>query len=185
MLRVEGALALVQGALGVIPAETATFITRAAQDVQIDAATPGRETATNGVRVPALIAAFRAAAGPPDMMQYLHWWATSQDIVDTEPTLRLRQVIDLWETRLAAIILQLAEMADLHADLPMVGRPFGQNAAPTRFGTVVASWGWPLLNWHSSLVNRPSAACRYRCGAASRCRPFTSIRQLGPWTGHG
>lgn len=167
MLQVEGALAAVQGALGVIPANAATFIARAAQDVQIDAAALGQDTATNGVPVPGLLAAFRAAAGAPDMMQYLHWGATSQDIVDTALALRLRQVMDLWETRLAALIRQLAEMADRHADLPMVGRTYGQNATPTSFGAVVAGWGWPLLTWQASLVNVRAAVLQVSLSGAA------------------
>ena len=61
LLLVEGALARVQGAAGMIPAEAAAFIDRAAREVQIDPAS--LETAVNGVPIPGLIAAFRKAVG--------------------------------------------------------------------------------------------------------------------------
>jgi 3-carboxy-cis,cis-muconate cycloisomerase len=96
MLLVEGALARVQGALGLIPADAAAFIDRAAREVQIDPATLAAETARNGVPVPGLLAAFRKAAEAPDPMRWLHWGATSQDIIDTALALRLRRVLDLW-----------------------------------------------------------------------------------------
>ena len=59
MLLVEGALAKVQGEAGMIPLEAALFIERSAREVLIDPAGLARETARNGVPVPAFIAAFR------------------------------------------------------------------------------------------------------------------------------
>jgi 3-carboxy-cis,cis-muconate cycloisomerase len=151
MLLVEGALARVQGDLGLIPAEAAAFIDRAAQEVQIDPASLAAETARNGVPVPGLLAAFRKATGAPDLMQYLHWGATSQDIMDTALALRLRRVLDLWQTRLDGVLAQLAALAEAHADLPMAARTYGQFATPTSFGAVAAGWGWPLLAWRDGL----------------------------------
>jgi 3-carboxy-cis,cis-muconate cycloisomerase len=107
MLLVEGALARVQGALGLIPADAAAFIDRAASEVQIDPAALGHETARNGVPVPALLAAFRKAAGAPTLLQYLHWGATSQDIMDTALALRLRRLLQIWDARLSTLTGQL------------------------------------------------------------------------------
>ena len=152
MLLVEGALARVQGALGVIPADAAAFIARAAQEVLIDPSALAAETARNGVPVPGLLAAFRKAAQAPDPMQYLHWGATSQDIMDTALALRLRPVLAVWEGRLAALSARLADLADAHASLPMTARTYGQAATPTSFGVVVASWGWPLLDMQARLA---------------------------------
>jgi 3-carboxy-cis,cis-muconate cycloisomerase len=145
MLLVEGELARVQGSLGLIPAEAATFIARAAHEAQIDPAALTAETARNGVPVPALLAAFRKAATAPDLMQYLHWGATSQDIMDTGLALRLRPVLAMYEARLGTLLQQMASLAETHAALPMAARTYGQIATPTSFGAVVASWGWPLI----------------------------------------
>lgn len=147
MLLVEGALARVQGALGLIPAEAAAFIDRSAHEVQIDPAGLAAETGRNGVPVPALLAAFRKEAQAPGLMQYLHWGATSQDIMDTALALRLRPMLVLWEKRLEALLLRLAALAETHARQPMAARTYGQFATPTSFGMVVAGWGWPLLEW--------------------------------------
>jgi 3-carboxy-cis,cis-muconate cycloisomerase len=152
MLLVEGALARVQGALGLIPAEAAAYIDRASQEVQIDPAALATETAQNGVPVPALLAAFRKQAGAPEPMRYLHWGATSQDIMDTALALRLRPMLALWETRLADLLSTLADLAEAHADQPMAARTYGQFATPTSFGAVIAAWGWPLLDWKDQLV---------------------------------
>jgi 3-carboxy-cis,cis-muconate cycloisomerase len=152
MLRVEGALAVVQGALGVIPAEAAAFLLQGSRTVQINAVDLAAETATNGVPVPALLAAFRRATDAPEHTAWLHWGATSQDIMDTALALRLKPLLDLWEARLDQIIAGLGHLADRHADLPMAARTYGQAATPTSFGAVVASWGRPLLRHRARLA---------------------------------
>jgi 3-carboxy-cis,cis-muconate cycloisomerase len=151
MLLVEGALARVQGALGLIPADAAAVIHRAAHEVAIDPAALADETARNGVPVPAFLAAFRKQAQAPGPMQYLHWGATSQDILDTAQALRLRRLLDLWDTRLDALLATLGHLARTHAALPMAARTYGQFATPTSFGAVVAGWGWPLLHARDAL----------------------------------
>ncbi len=152
MLLVEGALARVQGDLGLIPVDAAAFIGRAAQETLLDPAAMASETARNGVPVPALLAAFRKATNAPDLMRWLHWGATSQDIMDTALALRLRPVLDLWDTRLATLLQALATLADTHADLPMAARTFGQSATPFTFGAQVAMWGRPLLRHRERLA---------------------------------
>lgn len=152
MLLVEGALARVQGDLGMIPADAAAFIDRSAREVQIDPAALGVETATNGVPIPALIAAFRKAMQGPEYAQYLHWGATSQDIMDSALALRLRRATEIWDTRLGDLIGALARLAQEHADLPMAARTYGQAATPTSFGAVIAGWGHPLLRHRNRLT---------------------------------
>lgn len=152
MLLVEGALARVQGHLGLIPDVSATLIDRHSREVQIDPSALAAETAINAVPVPALVSAFRKAMKAPDHAQYLHWGATSQDIMETGQNLRLRRVIAIWDARLAALTLALGGLARTSADLPMAARTYGQLATPTSFGAVVAGWGHPLLRHRSRLA---------------------------------
>ena len=152
MMLVEGTLAKVQGALGLIPETAAAFLHRASFEVQIDPTALAQETAVNGVPVPALVAAFRKAAEAPEHTAWLHWGATSQDIMDTALALRLRRVLDLWDGRLEMILGQLADLAEAQADQPMAARTYGQSATPTSFGAVVASWGQPLVRHRARLA---------------------------------
>ena len=146
MLLVEGALAKVQGEQGIIPEISAKAIHRATMELQIDPAALSGPTGENGVNVPGLLAAFRSAMNAPEHAQYLHWGATSQDIIDTGLMLRLRQAVTQMETGIRATLAGLSTLARDHADLPMVARTYGQHATPTSFGAVVASWGWPLVD---------------------------------------
>lgn len=152
MLLVEGALARVQGRLGLIPETAAAFIDRAAREVQIDPAGLAAGAAADGVPVPALVAAFRKAMEAPEHAQYLHWGATSQDIVETAQNLRLRRLVEIWDGRLLALAQALGRLAQEHADLPMAARTYGQAATPTSFGAVVAGWGHPILRHRARLA---------------------------------
>ncbi|EAR51721.1 3-carboxy-cis,cis-muconate cycloisomerase [Oceanicola granulosus HTCC2516] len=152
MLLVEGALARAQGALGLIPETAAAAIHRASLELQLDPAGLAAGAGQGGVPVPALVEAFRSAMQAPEHSQWVHFGATSQDIMDTALVLRLRQVLALAERRLGALLAALARLAEAHAELPMAGRTWGQAATPTTFGAVVAAWGRPLLALHDRLA---------------------------------
>lgn len=145
MLLVEGALAKAQGAAGLIPETAAAAIHRASLEVLIDPGALAAETGRNAVVVPALVTAFREAMQAPEHAQYVHWGATSQDIIDTALVLRLRQVLAIFETRMGDVLQALGRLAGDHAELPMVARTYGQAATVTSFGAVAAGWGRPLL----------------------------------------
>ncbi len=167
MLLVEGALAKAQGALGIIPAQSAAFIHRASLELQLDPGGLAAETARSAVVVPALVAAFRKAMDAPEHAQYVHWGATSQDIIDTALVLRLRQMLRIYDARLVALIRALGHLAAAHAHLPMAARTWGQIATPTSFGAVVASWGMPLLRHRLRLLElRPRLLRVSLAGAA-------------------
>ena len=146
MLLVEGALAKAQGSLGVIPEVSAAAIHRASMEIAIDPGALAKATGENGVSVPGLVAAFRAEMNAPQHAQYVHWGATSQDIIDTGLMLRLRQALALAEADMKEIIAALGRQAEEHAHLPMAARTYGQHATPTSWGAVLAGFGAPLLD---------------------------------------
>ncbi|WP_300037849.1 lyase family protein [uncultured Roseobacter sp.] len=146
MLLTEGALARAQGKMGLIPEISAQAIQRATLEVQIDPGALTGGTATNGVCIPALVAAFRAEMNAPEHAQYVHWGATSQDIMDTGLMLRLRQALLLAEEDLRQLLTLLADGAEKHAVTVMPARTWGQQATPTTWGAVLAGWGMPLAD---------------------------------------
>ena len=122
MLLVEGTLAKVQGELGVIPLDSALYIHRASMEVQVDPAGLATGMAETGSPVPAMVAAFGKAMEAPDHAKYIHWGASSQDILDTALVLRLRQYLRLLDTRLAALAAkdQFADLAQTRQRLQAV-----------------------------------------------------------------
>jgi 3-carboxy-cis,cis-muconate cycloisomerase len=178
MMLVEGSLAKVQGALGLIPAEAAAFLHRASFELQIDPAGLAAETGRNGVPVPALVTAFRKGAEAPAYTDWLHWGATSQDIMDTGLALRLKRLVALWDERLEKLSRALGTLAQTHADLPMAARTYGQAATPTSFGAVVASWGQPVLRHRARLATlRPDLLHVSLSGAAGT---LAAMGEKGP-----
>lgn len=175
MMLVEGALAQAQGAQGVIPETAAAFIQRCSVECQVDPAALAQATGQNGVSVPAFVAAFREAMNAPEHGQYLHWGATSQDILDTALMLRLRQALALHEERLRATLAALARLAQDHAETPMAARTYGQHATPMSFGAQAAAWGWPLL---TALKELP--ALRDTCLLVSLSGAAGTASALGP-----
>ncbi|MEM6887290.1 MAG: lyase family protein [Pseudomonadota bacterium] len=146
LLLVEAALAKAQGALEIIPETSAAAIQRAAREVQIDASALRDSIGRNGVIIPGLLEAFRIEMQAPEHAQYLHWGATSQDILDTALMLRLRQALALAKEDLRTLLRALAAQAEEHAALPMMARTYGQHAVPTTWGAVIGGWGQPLAD---------------------------------------
>ena len=144
MLRFEAALARVQGRLGVIPKAAASRISEVAESFAPDPASLAEATARDGIPVPALIAALRAAVGGL-AADHLHWGATSQDVIDTALVLRLAPVLEILDRRLANLARSLAGLAERHRRTLMVARTRGQQAVPTTFGLKAAVWLAPLL----------------------------------------
>lgn len=146
MLLTLGALAKAQGAQGIIPELSAAFIHRSSLEVQIDPAGLADKTGQNGVSLPGLVAAFRSAMEAPEHAQYVHWGATSQDIIDTGLMLRLRQTLAAQEAVLSDTLAALATAAEAHADTAMLARTYSQHATVTTWGAVLAQWGAPLCD---------------------------------------
>jgi 3-carboxy-cis,cis-muconate cycloisomerase len=178
MLIVEGTLARVQGQLGIIPADAAAFLHRASLEVQVDPAALAAETARNGVPVPALVAAFRKGSEAPEMTRWLHWGATSQDIMDTALALRLKRLCALWDARLAGLIAALGALAESHAETPMAARTYGQAAVPTSFGALVAGWGRPLIRHRARLATVQAGVAQVSLSGAAG-----TSAALGPQAG--
>lgn len=175
MMLVEGALAKAQGQLGLIPETAGAFLHRASMEIAVDPAGLAAETGRSAVPVPALVAAMRKAMEAPEHAQYLHWGATSQDVMETALVLRLRQALAIMEGRLRTLAKTLGAMAAEHASLPMAARTYGQAATPTSFGAVVASWGSPLLRHLDRLAElRPRLLTVSLSGAAG------TLSAMGP-----
>lgn len=138
-LDVEAALARAEARLGLIPAAAAEEISRQARAERLDMAEIKRLFDETGHPiVPVIRLLERACAG--DAGQYIHWGATTQDIMDTATVLQLKDAYglihgDLW--RLEGILLDLAAA---NRDVLIPGRTHGQHALPATFGYKVAVW---------------------------------------------
>jgi len=134
----EVALAKAQARIGVIPVEAAEGIAKAARDYVPDTERLRRDTEIVGYPILPLVEQLTAAAG--ESGRYLHWGATTQDIMDTATVLQLRAAIAIIETRLDETNDALRQLAKRHRDTPMAGRTHLQHALPITFGYKAAVW---------------------------------------------
>lgn len=137
-LEVEAALARAQAKLGVIPVAAAETIDRAARTVSIDLDRLREETEIVGYPILPLVRQLAEASG--EAGGFVHWGATTQDIMDTAVVLQMREAIDLIEADLKALSQTLAGLAQRHRTTPMAGRTHLQQALPITFGYKVAVW---------------------------------------------
>lgn len=174
-LRAEAALAEAQGKLGLIPADSAAAIAGTRAQLELDPARLAAGTARDGIPIPAFVAELRAALGNDVHASYVHFGATTQDIMDTGLVLRLREVCDILDARLKLALQALADLADGHAELPLAARTRRMPATPTSFGAVAAAWGLPLLGEAEALPQ-----LRVRLLRASLAGAAGNSAALGP-----
>jgi len=143
MLETEAALARAQAKTGLIPAGAAERITDVAASLEVEPSRLADGTTSSGVPVGPLVAELREVVGEDDA-SWVHWGATSQDIVDTALMMRLATALDILDERLERVTALLDELARRHADTAMTARTRSQAAVPTSFGLKAAGWGAPL-----------------------------------------
>jgi len=174
MVRVEAALAAVQGRLGVIPVSAAARIGEALEDFAADFNAIGADTTVTGVPTVEFVAQLRRHVGG-DAATYVHWGATSQDIIDTGFVLQARTVLETADRRLASIVAKLKTLADAHRATPMAGRTRSQQALPISFGLKAARWAQPPIAHRERLAQMRARVLRVQFGGAAG-----NLSALGP-----
>ena len=149
LVDVEVALALAQARVGVIPANAAYAIAKAQTD-KIDIAALTSGTIRSGFPIIAFVDQLRHQLGA-GVAPYVHWGATTQDIMDTACVLQLRTALNIIRARTTAIVRDLSALADKHRSTILAARTHSQQALPTTFGLKVAGWLAPLLRHRERL----------------------------------
>jgi 3-carboxy-cis,cis-muconate cycloisomerase len=166
MVDFERALARAEAACGVIPAEAGAALDAAMHGLVIPAAELTDATTVAAVPVPGLVAALRKRIDP-DAAQWLHWGATTQDIMDGGLLLRLRDSMAILEARLDRLIDVLLAAAEREAATAMAGRTRSQVATPISFGLRIAQWAHPLIDLREMLDEVRRRLFRVQFGGAS------------------
>ncbi|RSM05294.1 hypothetical protein CEP52_006351 [Fusarium oligoseptatum] len=128
---VETALARAQAHCHVIPADAGTQITSQADVSALDLHRLRNETDIVGYPILPLVRQLSAMCGPAG--KYVHWGATTQDIMDTASVLQVKAGLEVVEAKLSGVIAALERLAVTHRDTPMAGRTHLQHALPVTF----------------------------------------------------
>ena len=145
MIQTEVALAKAQAQVGVIPESAAAIIADVAntQGIQaIDFQNLAIATGLAGNIAIPFVKQFTAAvkAVDEDASRYVHWGATSQDILDTACILQARDALDVVEFQLRHAYAASLELAEKYRAEVMIGRTWLQQALPITFGHKAARW---------------------------------------------
>jgi 3-carboxy-cis,cis-muconate cycloisomerase len=169
MLDFESALARAEARTGVIPKDAADTITAVAKPGSFDAAALSTAAFRAGTPAIPLVKALtdQVRKTNAEAARFVHWGATSQDVVDSAMSLLLKRAEPILNDDLLRLEKALAGLSDRHKDSVMVGRTLLQAAPPVTFGLKVAGWLGSVRHGRNRLRNSFRDAAVLQLGGAS------------------
>lgn len=142
MLDFEAALARAEAKCGIVPSAQAQIITNKCRASNFDFAEIAKDAALSGNLAIPLIRKLTELVTQEnkDAARFVHWGATSQDVIDTGCVLQLRGALKLIDQDLTRLSGTLIALSEKHRANPVVARTWMQQALPTTFGFIVAGW---------------------------------------------
>jgi 3-carboxy-cis,cis-muconate cycloisomerase len=137
-IEVEIALAKAEAKCGVIPPEAAVAIAKHPGISALDFNLLRQETDNVGYPILPLVHQMSKQCG--EAGRYVHWGATTQDIMDTAVVLQVREALRLIENDITELRRILADLSRRYRVTPMAGRTHLQQALPVTFGYKTAIW---------------------------------------------
>jgi 3-carboxy-cis,cis-muconate cycloisomerase len=171
MLDVERALANAQALAGVIPADAASAIAEACDADRYDVEALAVQGRAAGNPAEPLVRALRREAGPAGA-DWVHWGATSQDVVDTAAMLVARRALSSSLDAADRLAAAAAALARGHRDAPIAGRTLLQQAVPTTFGAKAAGWLVAVVDARQGLLRTNGRLALQLGGAVGTLAPL-------------
>ncbi|MCS7006789.1 MAG: 3-carboxy-cis,cis-muconate cycloisomerase [Thermoleophilia bacterium] len=166
MLEAEAALARAGAGVGLVPDAAARRIVEACRTHRFAPERIAVEGRAVGNPAEPLVRALREAVGP-EVADYVHYGATSQDIVDTAAMLVSRRALAHVLGALDRLADGCAELARAHRSTPMAARTLLQQAVPTTFGLKAAGWLVGTLEAREALERVRSERLAAQLGGAA------------------
>lgn len=169
MLDFEAALARAEAAVGVIPPGAVAPITAACRAESFDLGALAEAATRSGNLAIPLVKTLTAnvARADAEAARYVHWGATSQDVIDTATMLGLRAAIDVLQADLDRAIAGFAKLARQHRNTAMVARTWLQHALPMPFGLKLAEYAAALHRSRTRLKRLRAEALALQFGGAA------------------
>lgn len=169
MLDVEAALAEAEADVRVIPRGAVHAIRTAAQADRFDFREIGAEAVRDGNLAIPLVRHLTQAVETLDReaARYVHWGATSQDIIDTGLVLQLQRATPAILRNLDRAVAAATGHARRHVDTVMAGRTWLQQSTPVTFGVKAAGWADALARQRSALAKALEDVRILQLGGAS------------------
>jgi 3-carboxy-cis,cis-muconate cycloisomerase len=166
MLAFEIALVKAEAAEGIIPERAAKAVAEQLGSFRPNVIRLREGAARDGVAVPELVRQLREAVGK-EHAEYVHFGATSQDVVDTALAVRLDDTLRHFSRELEALTDALAALGERDGEIEVMAHTRMQAAIPVRAARKIASWRAPLERDRERLeVVRKNVAILHFGGAA-------------------
>ena len=138
-LEIEGAAAISQSEIGIIPKTVGKKILKAATSGKITAKRIKQLEAKSDHDTAALVESLNEKC-TKDVRPWIHYGLTSNDLVDTSNSMQMRDSLKIIEPKVAKLATILAQKAVKYEKIPAVGRTHGQHASIISFGLKFANW---------------------------------------------
>jgi adenylosuccinate lyase len=138
-LQIEGAAAVAQGQISIIPRSAAQNISFVSKSGKITVKRVKQLEAKSDHDTAALVEALSEKC-KPQARPWIHYGLTSNDLVDTSTSMQMKDALVIIEPKVAKLALLLSKKAMEYKDVPAVGRTHGQHASIISFGLKFANW---------------------------------------------
>ena len=169
MLDFEAALACAEARVGIIPKDAADTIKALAKPGSFDA--PALAVAAFRAGTPAipLVKALtdQVRKTNAEAARFVHWGATSQDVMDSAMSLLLKRAEPILISDLFRLENALKAVSERHKNSVMVGRTLLQPAPPVTLGLKAAGWLGSVRGGRHRLQNGLDDAAVLQFGGAS------------------
>lgn len=138
-LMIEGAVAVSQGEIGIIPKTAGKNIFSVAKSGKITAKRIKQLEAKSDHDTAALVEALSERC-KEDAKPWIHYGLTSNDLVDTSNSMQMKSALAIIQPKVASLAILLAKQAAKYKNVAAVGRTHGQHASIISFGLKFANW---------------------------------------------
>ncbi len=158
MLDIESALAQAEGELGIIPKEVADEISAKANTKYVKLERVKQIEAETNHDIAALSKGITEVC-EDGAGEYVHFGATSNDIVDSSNSLLIKDSIEVLKEKLERLTKLMLKLAEENKMKVCIGRTHGQHALPTTYGMKFALWADELHRQYDRLEHAEKNVC--------------------------
>ncbi|MDO5847994.1 MAG: adenylosuccinate lyase [Methanobrevibacter sp.] len=158
MLDVESALAQAEGKLGIIPQEVADEIAKKANTDYVKEERVNEIEKATKHDIGALIKGLGEVCDN-DAGEYVHFGATSNDVVDTSNSLLIKDSAEIIKDKIKTLTEIMLKLAEENIDKVAVGRTHGQHALPITYGMKFGLWADELHRQYERVNHAEQNVC--------------------------
>lgn len=137
IMKAEAALAKAEADVGLIPEDAAKIIEQSIENVELKRVKEIEDEIHHDMMAVVLAISEKCEE---DASKWVHFGATSNDMLDTATGLQMKDAIEVMEPKIRQLLEVLLRQAEEHKETVCAGRTHGQIGVPTTYGLRFAIW---------------------------------------------